>query len=82
MIINTHFPGIPVQDNVAAQFCAVLVSDDRPRSYRVYVGIVAHCGAHQNRRNAAAEWVATRGTKLRYRDALQHFPGLKENEYA
>lgn len=78
-IINTHFPGVPVQPGVAAQVCYVLTSDDRG-SHAVYMGIVAACADYEAR-TRAAQWVAERGTKLRYAAALTQFPGLPESKY-
>lgn len=84
-IVNTHCPALPAQPGLDASLMAVLVSDrdDGAGPYAVYEGIVP-CSAIKEmgaRRDEAAEWVALRGTKLRFRDAARHYPGIREQDY-
>lgn len=78
-ILNTYFPGIPAQINAHAQVCAVLTEDESGHQ-AVYLGIVKKCN-NEGERDAAGMWVATMGTKMRWRDSLMFFPQIKESTY-
>lgn len=78
-IINTHFPCYSTQPGARAQVCVALTSDERGL-YAAYIGIVKDA-VTEAERMAAAEWVSARGSKLRWKDAITHFPQIPESKY-
>lgn len=78
-VVNYHCPNVPAQDDLQAQVMVALTQDDRGM-HAAYIGIVRPIRA-EAQRLAAAQWVADRGRKLRYSQALEHFPGLSEKQY-
>lgn len=79
-IIGSYFPGVPLQPGAAATFCAVCTCDGK--SYAVYIGLVdAKHARNISHRAEAEQWVARRGSKVRYDQAILYFPSLKADQY-
>jgi hypothetical protein len=57
--------------------CVMAVLVKRIDGYRVYAAIVPS-GPDMK---IHSDWIAGWGTKLRYSEAVQHFPSLKKEEY-
>lgn len=89
-VANIDCRGYPAQDQIeGATLMAAIVHDENSDTYRVYAGIVyldrelarTDEAAYERKRGEAGEWVAARGTKLMYREAIQYFPQIPEGKY-
>lgn len=79
-IVNTHCPHVPAAPGVVASLLVVLTADSRG-VYAAYQGLVPAQASWPDGGSGWAGWVAERGTKLTYKQALAHFPQIPEGKY-
>jgi hypothetical protein len=88
-IVGNHFPSTPLMPGAEATVCAVCVRSPGPQPLAVYLALVPElCSGRTlkgdqlaNLRAIAMEWTAAHGVKLRYREAVAHFPSIRESDY-
>jgi hypothetical protein len=83
-IISTESPYMPAAPGVEASVLAVLVQDGQGK-YRAYIAMVPHLDDRmsQEQRRHAANWVASQGRKMTFREAVPvYFTGFTEKDYA
>lgn len=83
-IISTEYPYFPQHPTVVgkAAVLVVLTQDDTGR-YAAYIGNARDPNAlEENQRVGDAHWVAQRGSKLSFADAVpKYFVGIREDQY-
>jgi hypothetical protein len=84
-VVSTSHLGIPDLDKTGASFLAVLVKSAIGDHYAAYCGLVklpdASDAGYDKARAKKAERVAASGSKMTYKQCVDHFPATKECQY-
>jgi hypothetical protein len=84
-VINTYHIGVYTrQTSKDVGFLAVL-TEDASGQLAVYIGISGNLDpdsdGYSGHRDSAAEYIAAKGNKQTYKQALYYFPSIRESEY-